>query len=88
MGSAVKVSLGQQEDVGVLAIAAVRYALGDRTPASSVSICGAVAHLVPVMSETDIRMLMYEVDAALKSDRIQHHEWAELMVVLRRVDRP
>lgn len=86
MGS--KVSLGQQEDMGVLALAAIRYALGKDAPQADVMICGAVAHVVPLLSESDIRQLMWEVDGALTNSKRDHHEWAELMMVLRRVDRP
>ena len=86
MGS--KVSLGQQEDMGVLALAAIRYALGKETPQADVMICGAVAHVVPLLAESDIRQLMWEVDGALTNSKRNHHEWSELMMVLRRVDRP
>lgn len=83
-----KVSLEQQEDMGILALAAVRYLLGKEAPGSDVTICGAVAHMAPMLAESDIRQLMWEVDGALTNSKRNHQEWAELMMVLRRVDRP
>ena len=87
MGSS-KVTVGQQEDLGILAKAAVRHALGKETPQASVMICGAVAHVVPLLAESDIRQLMWEVEGAIATDKINHYEWVDLMTVLRRVDRP
>ncbi len=83
-----KVSAEQQEDLGILAIAALRYAAGRENTTSPVSICGAVAHIVPLLSDTDKRMLMWEADRAITSTGGKEPEWVELMIVLRRVDRP
>lgn len=80
-------TLVQQEDLGVLALAALRWAMNKKIEGQGLNpICSAVAHLVPLLAESDIRMLMYEVDTALHND--DRHEWVELMTVLRRVDRP
>lgn len=82
------VTLDQQEDMGILALAALRWVLDKRADASSTTVCGAVAHMVPHMSESSIRTLMYEVEGALHSSHGDHPAWVELMTVLRRVDRP
>lgn len=83
-----KVSVEQQSDLGILAKAALRYALGKSGDRTHVTIAGAVAHFVPYLAETDIRQLMWEVDSALSAPDSDKHTWAELMTVLRRVDRP
>ena len=83
-----KVSAGQQEDLGILAVAALRYILNKPSQNADVMICGAVAHVVPLLAESDIRQLMWEVDGALTNSKRDQHEWTELMMVLRRVDRP
>ena len=85
---ATKVTVEQQEDLGVLAKAAVMHALGKEDPKNSVLVCGAVAHIVPLLAESDIRQLMWEVDSAITSGKHDHYEWVDLMTVLRRVDRP
>lgn len=83
-----RMTLPQQEDLGVLALAALRWAMGKQFDkgAGLTPLCSAVAHLVPLLSESDIRLLMYEVDTQLHKD--DRHEWVELMTVLRRIDRP
>lgn len=85
---AVKVTVEQQEDLGVLAKAAVLHALGKEDPKNSVLVCGAVAHVVPLLAESDIRQLMWEVEGAIAGGKKNHYEWVDLMTVLRRVDRP
>ena len=86
MGS--KVTVGQQEDLGILCRAALRHAMGKGGDRMAVTVAGAVAHLVPLLSESDIRQLMWDVDSALSNPEEDHHTWAELMIILRRVDRP
>lgn len=86
MGS--KVSVEQQDDLGVLALAALRHAAKRENTESVLTICGAVAHVVPLLSESDIRLLMWEADRAITSTGGKAPEWVELMTVLRRVDRP
>lgn len=81
-------TLGQQEDLGIVALAALRHSMGKETQVGSVTTCGAIAHLVPYMSESDIRQLTYEVDAALAKYGPARHEWVELLTVLRRLDAP
>jgi len=82
-------SVGQQEDLGILAQAAIRWMLKKPAPETSLQVCSAVAHVVPLLSETCIRTLMYEVDTALHTNTgPDQHYWAELMTVLRRIDRP
>lgn len=82
-----RMTLPQQEDLGVLALASLRWAMAKKMDAQGLTpICSAVAHLVPLLAESDIRMLMYEVDSQLHND--DRHEWVELMTILRRIDRP
>ena len=81
-------TLGQQEDLGVVALAALRHSMGRETQNNSVTICSAIAHLVPYMAETDVRMLIYEIETALSRYGASRHEWVELLIVLRRLDRP
>lgn len=83
-----KVSVEQQADLGILAKAAIRHAIGKAGDRKAMTIAGAVAHIVPLLDETDIRQLMCDVDSALSDPGQDHHAWAELMIVLRRVDRP
>jgi len=78
----------RQEDLGVLSLAAVRHALGKPNVTEKIQICAAVAHLVPFMAESDIRLLMWEVEGAIANDQSDHSGWMDLMTVLRRVDRP
>lgn len=79
---------GQQEDLGIVALAALRYSMGKETQENSVTTCGAIAHLVPFMGESDIRMMIYEVESALAKYGAYRHEWVELLTVLRRLDAP
>lgn len=81
-------TFGQQEDLGVLALAALRYSMGRETGAGSVTTCGAIAHMVPLMNESDIRLLIYEVETALAKYGTARHEWVELLTTLRRLDTP
>lgn len=81
-------TLGQQEDLGIVAMAALRYSMGMETANSSVTTCGAIAHLVPFMAESDMRQLIYEVESALAKYGAARTEWVELLTTLRRLDRP
>ena len=81
-------TVAQQEDLGIVAMAALRHSMGRETPSNSVTTCGAVAHLVPYLAESDIRQLIYEVESALSKYGTGRHEWVELLTVLRRLDRP
>lgn len=83
-----KVTVEQQDDLGILARAALRHAIGRDIGQQAVTIAGAIAHITPLLSETDIRQLMLDVDHALSDPQGDRHTWAELMIVLRRVDRP
>lgn len=86
MGS--RMTVGQQEDLGIVAMAALKYSMGMETQANSVTTCSAIAHLVPFMGEPDIRMLIYEIENALAKYGSSRPEWVELLIVLRRLDRP
>lgn len=81
-------TVGQTEDLGILALSALRYSMGMETQSNSVTTCGAIAHLVPLMAETDVRMLIYEVENAIAKYGSARHEWVELLIVLRRLDNP
>jgi hypothetical protein len=83
-----RVTVEQQDDLGILCRAALRHAMGKAGDRNTTTVAGAVAHLVPLLSESDIRQLMWDVDHALSDPSQDHHAWAELMIVLRRVDRP
>lgn len=83
-----KVSVEVQDDLGVLALAALRHAANRENTETTTTVCGAVAHIVPMLSESAIRQLMWETDRAITSTRDEAHDWVELMTVLRRVDRP
>lgn len=81
-------TLDQQEDLGVLALSALRYSMGRETQSNSITICGAIAHMVPYLAESDMRMLIYEIELALSKYGTSRHEWVDLLTVLRRLDRP
>lgn len=81
-------SIEQQEDLGILARAALRHAIGRDVGQKATTIASALAHVVPLLSETDIRQLMHDVDHALSDPKADWHTWADLMIILRRVDRP
>ena len=66
----------------------IRYAIEKSDLALSKSISVAVARIVPLLDEKDIRLLMLEVERAYTADKSDHCGWYELMTVLRRVDRP
>ena len=83
-----KLTFGQIDDLGAVALAALRYIISKPNHDGSVAICGAIAHLVPLFEESAIRMLQYEVDGALKRPDGDRYELVELMMILRRVDRP
>ena len=83
-----KLTYGQIDDLGAVALAALRYITTKDNYEGSVAVCGAIAHLAPLMSDTNIRQLQYEVDCALKRPGNDRHELVELMIILRRVDRP
>lgn len=81
-------TVGQAEDLGILARAALLYSMGMETQSNSVTTCGAIAHLVPYMDESSIRMLIFDIEAALAKYGAGRHEWVELLTVLRRLERP
>lgn len=82
-------TVGQQEQLGIVALAAVLYLKEQPKQGSSTAICSAVASLVPHMDEGFIRRIAYEVDSVLHAlKKGEGEEWVELMTVLRRVDRP
>lgn len=83
-----KLTFGQIDDLGAVSLAALRYITNKPDHEGSVAICSAIAHLVPLFEESTIRMLQYEVDGALKKPDGDRHELVELMMILRRVDRP
>lgn len=83
-----KVSVEQQGDLGVLALATVKLAQSKPSKESLITLCGAVAHVVPLLAESDIRLLMLECDNAITATGGKATEWVELMTVLRRLDRP
>jgi len=85
---AIGMMVERQGDLGVLSLAAVRHALGKPSVTEKINICAAVAHMVPLLSESDIRILLYEVEGAMTVDQSDHSGWLDLMTVLRRVDRP
>ena len=78
----------RQGDLGILSLAAVRHALGKPNMTEKIQICAAVAQVVPMLAESDIRLLMWEVEGAIATDPSDHSGWLDLMTVLRRVDRP
>ncbi len=78
----------QQEDLGILALAALRHSMGRENGTGSVTTCSAIAHMVPLMNESDIRILIYEVETALAKYGTARHEWVELLTTLRRLDTP
>lgn len=81
-------SIEQQEDLGIVAQAALRQSMGKELPRNNVLICSALAKLVPLLAESDIRMLIYEIETALSRFGPVQHELVELLTVLRRLDRP
>lgn len=82
-------TIGQREDLGILARAALLYSMSRETQANSVTTCGAIAHLVPYMDESSMRMLIHDIEGALaKYGNTARHEWVELLIVLRRLDAP
>lgn len=86
MGS--RMTVGQAEDLGILARAALLYSMGKETQSNSVTTCGAIAHLVPYMDESSTRMLIFDIEAALAKYGSGRHEWVELLTILRRLERP
>lgn len=86
MGSTV--TLGQQEDLGILCRAALRHVLAKEGDRNTLTVLGAVAHVVPLLAEGDIRQLIWDADHALSDPAQDRHAWTELLMVLRRVDRP
>lgn len=83
-----KVTVEQQTDLGILARAAMRHAMGKSGGQNVTTVAGAIAHIVPLLDDTDRRQLMLDCDSALSDPAQDKHAWAELMMVLRRVDRP
>lgn len=81
-------TLEQQEDLGTIALSALRQTMGREAKDSSVLICSAIAKLAPLLTDSDTRMMIYEVESALSKYGTERHEWVELLTVLRRVDRP
>lgn len=81
-------TIEQQEDLGILSMAALRQSMGKETGQNSVLICTAIAKIAPFLAESDMRSLIYEIESALSRYGSGRHEWVELLTVLRRVDRP
>ena len=86
MGAVVSCEL--QGDLGVLAMSGIRYAIEKSDKDISKSITTAVARIVPLLDEKDIRLLMLEAERAYTADKSDHCGWFDLMASLRRVDRP
>ena len=86
MGAVVSCEL--QGDLGVLAMNGIRYAIERSEKELSKSISVAVARIVPLLDEKDIRLLMLEAERAYTADKSDHCGWLDLMAALRRIDRP
>lgn len=83
MGSTV--TMEQQGDLGILARAAMRYAMSHQEGVPTVLITSAVARMVPLLAENDIRQMIYDADRALSSNQADRYTWTNLLLALRRV---